>query len=100
MILNLITSTMLRYLGIFSSLDVRGKEITIEVVSILDCFNGENASDFKSQFSVLNKDNFSIKGSYQLIHLDLMAKCFKWRVVVSENGKNKLLIGLTLCFKN
>ena len=73
----------------FSTLDVRGKEITIEVVSILDCFNGENASDFKSQFSVLNRDNFSIKGSYQLIHLDLMAKCFKWRVVVSEKGKKQ-----------
>jgi hypothetical protein len=73
----------------FSSIDRRGKEIAIEVVTILDCFNGENASDFKSQFFPLNKDNFKVKGSYQLIHLDVMAKCFKWRVVVTENNKKQ-----------
>ena len=69
----------------FTSVDLKGKQVSIEVVTIYDCFNGENASDFKSQFSVLNKDNFKVKGSYQLIHLDLMTKCFKWRVVVKDN---------------
>ena len=68
----------------FTSTDLKGKQVSIEVVTIYDCFNGENASDFKSKFSVLNKDNFKVKGNYQLIHLDLMAKCFKWRVVVKE----------------
>jgi hypothetical protein len=66
----------------FSSIDLKGKQVSIEVVTIYDCFNGENATDFKSQFSVLNKDNFKVKGNHQLIHLDLMSKCFKWRVVV------------------
>lgn len=72
----------------FSKIDLKGKQVSIEVVTIYDCFNGEKASDFKSQFTVLNKDNFKIKGSHELIHLELMAKCFKWRVVVQgTDGK-------------
>lgn len=71
----------------FSSSNLNGKQVSIEVVTIYDCFNGENASDFKSQFSILNKDNFTVKGNYQLIHLELMAKCFKWRVVVNSTNE-------------
>lgn len=74
----------------FSTVNLKGKQVSIEVVSIYDCFNGENASDFKSQFSVLNKENFSTKGSYQLKHLEQMAKCFKWRVVVIENREKQV----------
>jgi hypothetical protein len=70
----------------FSSLDLQRNQVSIEVITIYDCFNGTNASDFKSQFTILNKDNFSVKGSYDLIHLELMAKCFKWRVVVKGNN--------------
>ena len=66
----------------FSKTNLKGKEVSIEVVTIYDCFNGEKASDFKSQFSILDKDNFTTKGNHQLIHVDLMAKCFKWRVIV------------------
>jgi hypothetical protein len=71
----------------FSAIDLQEKQVSIEVISIYDCFNGENASDFKSQFFILNKDNFSVKGSHQLIHIELMAKCFKWRIVVNEGSK-------------
>lgn len=74
----------------FSTIDLKGKQVSIEVVTIYDCFNGVNASDFKSQFTVLNKDNFSSKGSHQLIHLEQMAKCFKWRVVVTENREKQV----------
>ena len=70
----------------FSSLDLQRNQVSIEVITIYDCFNGTNASDFKSQFTILNKDNFSVKGSHKLIHLELMAKCFKWRVVVKGNN--------------
>ena len=70
----------------FSSFDLQKNQVSIEVITIYDCFNGEKASDFKAQFSILNKDNFSVKGSHKLVHLELMAKCFKWRVVVK--GKN------------
>ncbi len=71
----------------FSETNLKGKNISIEVVTIYDCFNGEKASDFKSQFFILDKDNFTVKGSHQLIHIDLMAKCFKWRVIV--HGANE-----------
>jgi hypothetical protein len=72
----------------FSKIDLKGKQVSIEVVTINDCFNGEKASDFKSQFTVLNKDNFKIKGSHELIHLELMSKCIKWRAIVQgANGK-------------
>lgn len=70
----------------FSSVDLQKNQVSIEVITIYDCFNGEKASDFKAQFLILNKDNFSVKGSHKLVHLELMAKCFKWRVVVK--GKN------------
>lgn len=70
----------------FSQLDMNNTDVTIEVVTILDCFNGEKASEFKDQFTILSKDNFSLKGNVQLNHLELMAKCFKWRLVSKESS--------------
>lgn len=74
----------------FSSVDLQNNQVSIEVITIYDCFNGEKASDFKAQFSILNKDNFSVKGSHKLVHLELMAKCFKWRVVVKESTSEQV----------
>lgn len=74
----------------FSSLDLTNKTISIEVVTIYDCFNRENASDFKETISVLNKENFTKQGSRDLIHVELMAKCLKWRVVLVENNQTKV----------
>lgn len=65
----------------FSAVDLNNSKLSIEVVTIFDCFNGNQASDFKQQFTILSEDDFTLKGSAQLIHLDLMAKCFKWRLV-------------------
>jgi hypothetical protein len=65
----------------FSEFELNTTDISIEVVTILDCFNGAQASKFKDQFTILSKENFSVKGSVQLIHLELMAKCFKLRLV-------------------
>ena len=65
----------------FSELTLNTSDLSIEVVTILDCFNGAQAAEFKDQFTILSKDNFSLKGSTQLNHLELMAKCFKWRLV-------------------
>ena len=65
----------------FSELELNTTDISIEVVTILDCFNGAQAAEFKDQFTILSKDNFSLKGSTQLNHLELMAKCLKWRLV-------------------
>ena len=65
----------------FSELELNTNDLSIEVVTIYDCFNGEQASQFKDQFTILSKENFSLKGSTQLNHLELMAKCLKWRLV-------------------
>lgn len=74
----------------FSTLDLSNKNVSIEVVSIFDCFNGENASDFKETIQVLNKENFVNKGSRELIHVEVGAKCFKWRLVLVENNQTKV----------
>lgn len=74
----------------FSSLDLTNKTVSIEVVTIYDCFNRENASDFKETISVLNKENFTKQGSRDLIHVELMAKCLKWRLVLVENNQTKV----------
>lgn len=74
----------------FSNIDITNKKVSIEVVTIYDCFNGENASDFKETINVLNEDNFTVSGFRDLIHLDLLAKCFKWRILSVENGETKV----------
>lgn len=74
----------------FSNIDITNKKVSIEVVTIYDCFNGENASDFKETISVLNKENFIKQGSRDLIHVELMAKCLKWRLVLVENNQTKV----------
>ena len=74
----------------FSNLDLTNKTVSIEVVTIYDCFNRENASDFKETISVLNKENFTKQGSRDLIHVELMAKCLKWRLVLVENNQTKV----------
>ena len=74
----------------FSGIDLAKKNVSIEVITIYDCFNGENASDFKETISVLSKENFVKNGSRDLIHIELMAKCFKWRLVLVENNQTKV----------
>ena len=74
----------------FSGIDLAKKNVSIEVITIYDCFNGEHASDFKETISVLSKENFVKNGSRELIHVELMAKCFKWRLVLVENNQTKV----------
>jgi len=74
----------------FSSNNLSNKNVSIEVITIYDCFNGENAFDFKETIKVLNKDNFIIKGNRELIHVEVGAKCFKWRLVLVENNETKV----------
>jgi hypothetical protein len=61
--------------------------ITIEVLPIFDCFNGQNASDFKEIIIIKSSDSkFKSKGGYLFKHLDLMSKCFKWRVIIKSSN--------------
>lgn len=70
----------------FSKLDLGNSTIKIEIISIKDCFNNENATRYKNEISILidGKSNKKI-GFKDFSHLSLMTKCFKWRVVI--NGK-------------
>lgn len=74
----------------FSTLNLSKNNVSIEVVTIFDCFNGENATDFKETIYVLNKENFISKGFRDFIHVEVGAKCFKWRVLVIENNETKV----------
>jgi hypothetical protein len=69
----------------FTGQELNNTDLSIEVVTILDCFNGEQASEFKDQFTVLSKEGFSLVGNTQLNHIELMAKCFKWRLVTKTS---------------
>lgn len=69
----------------FTGQDLNNTDLSIEVVTILDCFNGEQASEFKDQFMILSKEGFSLVGNTQLNHIELMAKCFKWRLVAKTS---------------
>ena len=61
--------------------------VTIEVVPVLDCFNGEKASDFMETILISSNDSgFKNKGSFLFKHEDVMSKCFKWRVIVKSKS--------------
>lgn len=67
----------------FSKLDIKEDEVTIEIIPILDCFNNDSASDFRETiFIKSNEKGFKTKGSKSIKHLDMMAKCFKYRMQI------------------
>ena len=84
----------------YSTLDLSNISVAIEVVTIYDCFNGAQATDFKQQFKVLSSENFSVKGSHQLIHTDLLAKCFNWRAVVTTGSDTQVSDWVYISFLN
>ena len=70
----------------FSKLNMAKTSIQIEVVPILDCFNNDNAKEFKESILISSSDkNFKTKSSITLKHIDMMAKCFKYRVKIVSN---------------
>ncbi|WP_300568026.1 hypothetical protein [Flavobacterium sp.] len=64
--------------------------IKIEVVPIKDCNKSTNAQFFKDKIT-LNIDGNEYKKVDTKVykHTDLMAKCFKWRVVINTNDCEK-----------
>jgi hypothetical protein len=73
----------------FSALDTKNVDATIEVATFFDCFNGANGSDIKSQYFILSKEKFNVTGSAQVKHDETGTKCFKWRLILKENGSEK-----------
>lgn len=71
--------------------EVKDASIKIEIVPILDCFHKEKAVTYKDTF-ILNIGNAEngIAGSKILSHLEMMSKCFKWRVIVNKTNCEKI----------
>ena len=70
----------------FSKIDLKNTEVRIEIESFKDCFNGENSSDLRNK-STLNIDNVEnqMNSTKTLKHIEMMSKCFKWRVVIKTD---------------
>ena len=69
----------------FSKLDLKDVICIVEIVPIKDCVNELEAIKLKPSILISSKDaNFSVKGSKYINHLELMSKCIKWRVVITD----------------
>jgi hypothetical protein len=70
----------------FKKLNLKNIVCTIEIVPILDCFNGMEASNFKNTIFISSKDeSFQPKDSKIIKHLEIMSKCYKWRTVIVDS---------------
>lgn len=69
----------------FSALNFDSEKVTIEIIPILDCFNQAKASLFTASIFIKNSDTeFDKKGQKTFKHLELKAKCFKYRIIISN----------------
>lgn len=61
-------------------------EVSIEIVKIYDCFTGINGIQTEA-YTLLNLKNKNLinKNSFEIKHVDILAKCFKWRVVLKSD---------------
>jgi hypothetical protein len=56
-------------------------KIYLEIVPIMDCFNGLDAKDLKKTIFVdLKSESVKNSSNYMITHKNLLSKCFKWRV--------------------
>ena len=70
----------------FSKLNLKNENVQIEVVGILDCWNNLEGSDLRDLVVILDSknENFKDRGTVNIMHEGLMAKCFKYRVVIKN----------------
>ncbi|WP_339838021.1 hypothetical protein [uncultured Flavobacterium sp.] len=62
-------------------------EISIEVVKIFDCFNAIEGKQLDSYIFINLKDEELLnKNSFKILHTTMVAKCFKWRVIVKSDS--------------
>ena len=71
--------------------EVKHASIKIEIVPISDCFNKEKAVAYIDTIflNIGNAEN-GITGSKILSHLEMMSKCFKWRVIITKKDCEKI----------
>lgn len=73
----------------FSKLNLKKAKVSIELVPVLDCHKKDNASNLKDTIYIeVNSKEFKRKDTKKIKHLDLMAKCFKYRVVITSSDCN------------
>lgn len=60
--------------------------ISIEIVKIFDCFTGVGGTQTQ-EYKILNLKSNDLLGkkSFKIMHVDMVAKCFKWRVILKSN---------------
>lgn len=73
----------------FSKIDLSKHKIKIEIIPILDCFNSLDGSNLKDVINI-NLNEYKVNDSIKIKHLDLMAKCFKYRVIITSNNCNEI----------
>lgn len=70
----------------FSKIELKNITCVIEIVPIKDCINQLDAIKIKPSILISSQDAiFSAKGNKSFNHLELMSKCFKWRVVITDS---------------
>ncbi|GLB53528.1 hypothetical protein NBRC110019_25690 [Neptunitalea chrysea] len=70
----------------FSKLNFTDSNVQIEVVPVLDCWNEIHAKDFRDSFKMKIEE---AKGEQKVYHIKMMAKCFKYRLVISSGACEK-----------
>ena len=69
-----------------SKISNENDQIKIEITPIYDCYNGINGTQTnKSTFLNLKSEDLKDKTSISIKHVDMLAKCFKWRVIIESN---------------
>lgn len=67
------------------------QKLQLEIVPIVDCFNGVNGSDLKKGIIIdLKKKSSEGEKTLRIFHKEIMAKCFKWRVKLVSEGCSEM----------
>lgn len=69
----------------FNESQFQTDKVKIEIVPILDCWNGVQGTKFRDAFSLPIEN---ARGEVKVMHIKMMAKCFKWRLVVKSDTCN------------
>lgn len=70
-----------------SKISNENDQIKIEITPIYDCYNGINGTQTnKSTFLDLKSEDLKNKSSVSIKHVDMLAKCFKWRVILQAEN--------------
>lgn len=66
-----------------SKISSEDMQVKIEITPIYDCFNGiDGTQTNKSTFLDLKSEDLISKTKISIKHVDMLAKCFKWRVIL------------------